>query len=488
VSTQPPAGSSTSRLSVFKCTDAGNGDLLASLYKNCLRFDHSQKCWLIFRKHWWVEDVDGRVFRMAKKATQIRYKRALRLPEDLRKLEAKWAIESESLYRLKAALSCAENTYCLADAGHDWNSDPWLFGVGNGVLDLRTGTLRDGTPEDRITLHSDLDFDPDAKCPVLEESISKIFSGSCELVDYIQRAIGYSLTGLTSEQCIFLCSGSGSNGKTTLLEALRHIFGQYAVDTPFSTFELQGRSAISNDIAALVGRRFVTASETNEGVRLNEARVKALTGGEVIPARFLYREYFNFRPAAKFWLAFNHEPVIADDSHGMWRRIVVIPFLRRFEEADQDKELGKKLFAEAQGILAWAVRGCLRWQELGLGKPNEVKNATREYREESDTIGPFIAEYCVERPEARETSAALYLAYTGWASFNDEKTLDRSTFSRRIKARGHLRVKIGHASARGWEGICLKNRSDSGMSQSKADVRTDTDTSSPLSTIGKHLV
>ncbi len=202
-------------------------------------------------------------------------------------------------------------------------------------------------------------------------------------------------TGSTSEQCFFACWGSGSNGKTTFLEMLRTVLGSYAYNAPFSMLELTARSSIPNDVAALVNRRLVTGSETNELSRWNEQRVKVLTGCDDITARFLYNGFFTFTPIAKFWLAFNHKPMVDDASHGFWRRVRLIPFLHRFEGDRLDKDLMKKLRAEAPGILAWAVRGCLRWQQEGLGLPGAVKQATDEYQREADIVGEFMEEQCV---------------------------------------------------------------------------------------------
>src|SRR5215469_1537373 len=270
-------------------TDIGNGELIACLYKGRLCFDHSRGKWLIFREHWWTEDVDGEVYRMAKEAARFRYCRSYSLPED-REEEAKWARKSESRERVEAALACARNERSIADSGHGWDSNPWLMGVGNGILDLQNGTLRAGCPEDRITLATPVLFDPDAKCPKWEQFLSQVFAGNSEMIGFIQRAVGYSLTGDVSEQCLFLCYGAGGNGKSTFLDVIGYVTRNYSYNLPFSAFELNGRSAIPNDIAALRSKRFVTAVETSESAQLNAARIKSLTGSDPITARFLHRE------------------------------------------------------------------------------------------------------------------------------------------------------------------------------------------------------
>src|SRR5207249_4412834 len=220
---------------------------------------------------------------------------------DRRKKIAKWAIDSENKARIEAALAMARCEPPIADSGVDWDNRPMLLAVGNGIVDLETGALRHGRPEDRLILHTPVPFDPDAKCPQFERFFVEILNRDAELVDFVQRAIGYTITGLTTEQVLFLLHGTGANGKTVFLSMLRAVLGEYAHNMPFSTIELKDRASIPNDVAALADKRLVTASETNDGTRFNEARIKALTGSDPITARFLHHEFFTFRPVAKFW-------------------------------------------------------------------------------------------------------------------------------------------------------------------------------------------
>jgi putative DNA primase/helicase len=298
---------------LLRCTDVGNAELFAGLFRDQVRFDHSQQRWLIYKEHWWERDANGELMRLAKQTVRARLQNSANIDDDdKRRKEAEWALSSESRQRLDAMLSLARSEESLADAGGGWDIDGLLTGVANGVVDLRTGTMRSGRPDDCITLHTNMAFDPDAKSPRWDRFLSEIFDGSSELISYVHRAVGYSLTGQTSEQCFFCCYGEGANGKSTFLNAIRNVLGSYAFNLPFSAFELADRSSVPNDVATLPGRRFVTAIETDESARLNEVRIKALTGGDVITARLLYREYFSFRPVAKFWLAFNHPPIVAD--------------------------------------------------------------------------------------------------------------------------------------------------------------------------------
>jgi len=422
----------------YPLTDAGNGELFADLYGDRFRYDHRRRRWVVWKGDWWSADADGEVRRLAKVAVRSRYLDALSIPSaDERLKAARFALQSESRQRLDSLLVQAQTEHPLADAGDRWDSDPLLFGVANGVVDLRTGVLRRGRPEDRITQHSVVRFDPDARCPRFLRFLDEVF-GDSEIVDYIQRAIGYSLTGDTREQCLFLCYGTGSNGKSILLGVLRALTGSYGYNAPFSLFELHNRPSIPSDVAALVGRRLVTAAETNEGTRLNEARVKALTGGDTMTARFMYADLFEFVPMAKFWLAVNYKPGVSDQSHGFWRRVRIIPFLRQFEGASDDKTLEGKLLAELPGILAWAVRGALAWLQRGLDPPAAVRVATQEYRRESDPLAQFIDECCVVSDQFNVGANHLFKAYEQWGieqGLKDRERLNATKFGTQIKTR-----------------------------------------------------
>jgi putative DNA primase/helicase len=411
-----PAGGGRVRACNFNRTDSGNAELLAHLYGDRLRFDHRRGRLLLWRDHSWHDDVDGEIDRMVLEAARVRFHAAADVADSAEKTaQARWAINSESRQRREAALALVRSVHPVADAGENWDTDPWLVGVANGVVDLRSRKLRDGRPKDRITLALSWPYRPDARAERWERFISEIFGGNDDLIDFIHRAVGYSLTGLTTEQCLFVCYGGGANGKSVFLQTLRTVLGPLAVNTAFATLEFTGRGAASNDLAALADRRLVTASETNEGARLNEARVKALTGGDTLTARFLYREFFQFKPTCKVWLAVNHRPRVTDDSEAFWRRVRLVPFTRQFRGADADPNLADTLHAEAEGILAWLVRGALAWRQRGLEAPECVRTATDDYRIDSDVLGDFLAERCDQGPDYTATPAEISKAYGLWA-------------------------------------------------------------------------
>ena len=232
-----------------------------------------------------------------------------------------------------------------------------------------------------------------------------------DLTSFVHRFIGYCLTGVTTEHALALFYGRGANGKTTFINIMSRVLGDYAHNLPFSTLELRQRASIPNDLAALDGKRFVTASETNDGVRLNEARIKTLTGCDPVSARFLHGEWFSFQPEAKFVLAVNHKPVVRDDSKGFWRRIHLVPFMQCCEGPSSDDRLEQRLLEEAPGILQWAVTGCLVWQSQGLGDAGAIRSATAEYQDESDPLTDFL-DICVEQdPDSHARASELYAGY-----------------------------------------------------------------------------
>jgi putative DNA primase/helicase len=421
----------------FHQTDAGNGELFARLYGTRLRFDHRRRVWLVWTGHWWTEDKDGEVRRLAKDAARQRYADAVAIEDlDARAKESRFAIGSENRSRLDSMISQAQVEHPIASAGDAWNTHAFLLGVDNGVVDLMRAELRVGRPEDCITLHTRVEFDENAPCPRWQQFLQEVF-GDADLIDYIWRAVGYSLTGDVSDQSVFMCFGTGANGKSVFLAVLRHVLGDYAFNAPFATFELNSRSSIPNDVAALVGRRLVTASETNEDARLNEGRLKSLTGGDPTTARFLHGEFFTFEPVGKFWLAVNHRPKVKDDSYGFWRRVRLIPFTHRFT-SDADPALIDKLLGELRGILAWAVRGCLEWQQRGLTAPALVTAATEAYRSESDALASFLEECCVTSEDISVGANEIAKAYQSWAmrsGMRQSEVLTSTTFGRRMSER-----------------------------------------------------
>jgi putative DNA primase/helicase len=449
-----------SRARELHLTDAGNGELIALMVGDRLRYDHKRGSWLLWDGVRWKPDADGEVDRIALEAARLRLQSAIGIEDkDRRAKSVSWALGSENSPRRRAALDSAKSLPPIADAGKCWDSDPWLLGVPNGIVDLRTGELIEPKPEHRITMQAGSPYQPESDCPRWKRFLEEIFQGDRGLIDFVHRAVGYSLTGSAREQCLFICFGTGANGKTTFLNILRLVLGDYAANTPFQTFEDIRTQTASNDVAALMGKRLVTSSETRERTRLNEARVKALTGGDPVTARFLYGEYFTFTPRFKLWLAVNHKPRISDDSEGFWRRVRLIPFQAQFIGDQADPDLLDTLKAETSGVLGWAVQGCLLWQELGLKVPECVVEATREYREEQDVIGQFIEECCVISENAQARAGELWTTFKEWTSENGFHQGTSTAFGRKLSERGFRKSRDGKGFI--YQGIGVKSDSES---------------------------
>lgn len=357
---------------------------------------------------------------------------------------AGWAKASQSRGRIDAAVALAESEPAVSVRSDGFDANPWLLNCNNGTVDLRTGTLRPHAREDLLTRLAPVAYDPAAACPTWDAFLIHIMAGDAEMVRFLQRSVGYSLTGSVQEQCLFFPYGGGANGKSTFLKALLSMMGRdYATQAAPDLLTI-GRDRHPTELADLAGVRFVASIEVADGKRLAEALVKQLTGGDPVKARLMRQDFFQFDPTFKIWLAANHKPIIQGTDLAIWRRIRLIPFTVTIPEAEQDKRLGDKLLAELPGILAWAVRGCLAWQHDGLGVPAAVTAATEAYRAESDQLAAFLEECIDLDPTGQEQAGPLYQAYKTWTEANGLGPRDILTnvrFGRALEERGFDKYK-----------------------------------------------
>ncbi|HEY1656222.1 MAG TPA: phage/plasmid primase, P4 family [Candidatus Tumulicola sp.] len=423
-----------------------------------LRYCTAAGGWHIWDGQRWTRDDNGAVVRLAEARVDRIIDSASSEPdlkERQRRLNLAMALRKRRGIENVIALAACENDIAVGKPTA-FDADPWLLNAANGTIDLRTGQLRPHFSGDLLTKLVPIAFDTVARCDRWEAFLREIFAGNTATIDYLQRAVGYSLTGANLEQVFFVLHGSGANGKTTFLATLVAITGEYGLNARPETFVGRRDNAATNDLARLRGARFVSSSEIAEGKPLDEAFVKAATGGDIISARFLYGEYFEFEPVFKLWLGTNHKPVIRGVDEGIWRRVRLIPFEQRFDGDRCDPDLRAKLDGELPGILAWAVRGCLAWQERGLRAPETVTKATAAYRTEMDAFGAFLDEQCVVDPKAVASAGDLLSAYRSWAEAAGEKPLTQRWLGLRLEDRG-FRKKRNHAGRVVWCGIGLQN-------------------------------
>ncbi|MFZ9491970.1 MAG: phage/plasmid primase, P4 family, partial [Burkholderiaceae bacterium] len=336
----------------------------------------------------------------------------------------------------------------------EWDADPWLINTTSGVTDLRTGRERAHDRSDRMTKIATAR--PRGECPNWLQFLHEITGEDQSLQAYLQRMVGYALTGSTQEHAVFFLYGTGANGKSVFVNTLATILGDYATNAPMDTFMETRNERHPTDLAGLRGARFVSAIETEQGRRWAESKIKNLTGGDKITARFMRQDFFGFFPHFKLFVAGNHKPAIRNIDEAMKRRLHLVPFTITVPAEKRDKHLQQKLLAERDGILAWAVQGCLAWQRLGkLDPPQQVLDATEAYFEGEDALGRWLEERCVLAANARSLTAELFNDWKLWADAAGEFVGSQKRFSDLLISRGieKWRNAIG---LRGFRGLGLK--------------------------------
>ncbi len=440
-------------------TDLGNAERFVARHGEKVRYCEELGKWLVFNSQVWTHDSGGVIHRLAYETVKRIKDEAAQegLSTDEKAEIEKHSRKSASKGRLNAMQELAKWLPGIAVPVKELDASPWLLGCTNGTLDLKTGELHGHDHRNLITRMVKAPFHRDAECPTWDGFLDKISGGDAEKVGFLQRVIGYCLTGVTTEQCMFIFYGPGANGKTTLLETLRELLGDFAFHTTTASLLHASNSMIRNDLARLNNARLVTAVEVGSGKRLDEALVKQLTGGDRVTARYLYREFFEFNPQFKLVIAANHKPEIRGVDHGIWRRIHLVPFSVTIPANEIDKGLPQKLRNELPGILAWAVRGCCEWREKGLMVPDSVLQATADYREEMDTLENFLSDRCKKDGAKRCALTDLYVAYSEWSGRVCQDPIGKKAFGNLMKQKGYQQAKSG--PGRYWKGLELVQES-----------------------------
>ncbi|QLI78221.1 phage/plasmid primase, P4 family [Bacillus pumilus] len=425
---------------VFHLTELGNAERLVYYHGKNIRYCNELE-WLIWNGKMWEEDSKRKIEALAAQTLRAIYGEAKATEDGYKKKQLNdWAKKCERRnIRMNTIL---DTRPMVAVKKEELDSHKYLFNCENGVIDLKTGAI---LPHDRdllFTKISSVAYEKDADCPNWKAFLESIFideenNPNYEIINFMQKAIGYALTGDTSEQVMFFLFGNGRNGKSTFINTVQQLLGDYGRQTNSDTFiKKKNDSSINNDIARLDGARFVSAVESEEGQQLSESLVKQITGGEKMSARFLRQEYFEFTPEFKVFFTTNHKPIVKGSDEGIWRRIRLVPFTVTIPKEKVDKKLPQKLAAEMPGILRWAVEGCLKWQKEGLKEPEVIRKATEGYREDMDILGPFLAERCVIHPASKVESKEIYKEYKNWCYENDDVELKNRAFYRQLEIRG----------------------------------------------------
>jgi len=443
----PPAPSAPGHVTAYQLVDwTVHGDIrnarhFAAMFRGEVLYVYGLKTWLRWSHDRWVQCDQGEEIEAAKQAAQAMLADAsagLVFDPDRAKQRIRDAMGAHNFSRLRATLELARSEPGMKAGPADLDANPTLLGVGNGVVDLRSGTLITNRPEMLITRHCAADYDLPTACPRWLQFMTEVFGGDQATVDAVQRLLGYTLTGLNTEEIIVFCIGFGANGKSIFGNVLNKIMGGYSrVAAPSLLAARRGDDhSARGDITMLEGARLVSVNELPGGMHLDEQVVKSLAGREPISARPLYGEFFTFDPRFTVWVRTNHRPIVKGDDDGIWRRIVVLPFRQRFEGTRRDPFLEAKLWSERSGILRWMVDGARLYLTGGLKLSPTILGEQSQYRRESDLLGEFLAECTATDPAGRVLDQELFRRWGAWCENNGHRAGTKTTFTQRLRERG----------------------------------------------------
>lgn len=441
--------------------DLKNAHLFTDAFSGKLMFVGNFKQWFFWDENIWKVCEHGQEIRAAEEICLKLIDHALMLHKlghpDAKRL-VREAQDAHRLPRIEAMLKLASRQEGIAHVASELDADPYLLGVRNGVVDIKSNTLLKATPEMRITKQCNAAYTDDPCCPNWERFLFQVFEGDTETIRTIQILLGCTLIGQVIDEIIIICFGSGANGKSVLNNVVDEIFGDYAKTAPSSLLARRRNDDHSprNDIAHARGARYLSVNELQAGDRLDEQVVKSLAGREPISARFLYGEFFTFSPSFTAWVRTNHKPIITGDDIGIWRRIVMVPFNRTFTAIEQDPNLEEKLLLERDGILGWMLEGAIEYRKNGIYKSPRVRAEGNAFRSESDLLGEFLEDTIEMAADQRILQAGLYAIYRDYCNQNGLYPHSKKTFTQRLAERAILGAKSGNE--RYYVGIKLKPR------------------------------
>jgi len=431
-------------------TDMGNGQRMARIFGETLRYVPELDKYILWNDIRWEVDDALQIQIRAEEMVYSIETEAIQAGEAGNAETAKelWGHfdKSQANARINAAIERFKPK--VVTPKFELDTDDYLLGVKNGVVDLKTGKVREAQKEDFITKLARVEHNPIADCPIWKDFLLGVMQGDQDMVDYLQTVLGYMLTGSTREQCWFFLHGSGANGKSTLINVIDALMGDYAdtISSENLMIKKHGGGGASPELAKLDGKRLVVANELEENALMSEVLVKKVTGEDKIDTRFLYKDPFSYFPKFKFFMVGNHKPNIRGTDQGMWRRVRLIEFGAYFEPDDRDKLLDVKLLRELPGILNWMIEGCLKWQQQGLQTPLKVENQTDAYRKQQDVVQQWLDECCeVVKVTSKdfEYVQELFDSYNTWAERNNEWPMKKRQFTEKLKEKS---FKFGNRS------------------------------------------
>lgn len=459
-------------LGKFSLTDFGNAERLIAKTSGNIKYCTTNDSWYIWNGDgYWKKDVLGEIREYSKAMILLIQNEAKYAENDEIKAAIRsWGKRCEKPEHVNAAIKLASSDPSIVKEIEEFDTDIYLFNLMNGTYDLKHNLFLEHTRDNMITRQAAYSYIEDAKCPKFLDFVERIFRSQPEkdnIIRYIQKAIGYSLTGEVSHQAIFLLYGSGANGKSTLIETIRMLMGDYGTTIASATLTTQRSEGVRNDIARLPKMRFVSASENAKGTVLDEELIKHLTGGDEISARFLFQEEFTFHPQLKLWWAFNHPPGVRDLTHSLMRRLKLIPFTEVISDNERiDQQILLEMFRqELPGIFNWAVEGLRLYFKEGLKDPSTIKNAVKDFRDEQDILFDWLNDNCYVlsrdaitenalKQDLRTQSSVLYRNYSAWARLNNEKIMSQKKLGMELLERGFKREHTMHGAV--YIGIGLK--------------------------------